>query len=174
MISRFFTITYFVFTMSAPLVPFHLFLHPGRRRSSGMVCGGGDISSGSISPQWWWVSVSPTPSRRSSLAHPMSGSASPQLCTSPPAVGSVSPREQRGQCRKPCMTSPLRCIFLTPTLLLSPPLPPMNGFDGETNPTRAAQESPTGKGKPRAADIVGVGWSPHYFSKKPPYPNPNC
>jgi hypothetical protein len=172
-ISRFFTVTCFVFTMSAPLVPFHLFLCLGRRRSSGMVCGGGDISSGSISPRWWCVSVSLTPSRRSGLARPTSGSASPQLCTSLTAAGFVSPREQRGQCRKPCMTSPLRCFFLTPTLLLSPP-PLMNGFDGETNPTRAAQESPTGKGKPRAVDIAGVGWSPHYFSKRPPYPNPNC
>jgi hypothetical protein len=32
----------------------------------------------------------------------------------------------------------------------------MNGFDGETNPTRAAQESLVGKGKPMAMDFAGV------------------
>jgi hypothetical protein len=128
------------------------------------VCSGGDIEAGSISPRRRWVSVSLAPSRRSGPVRLASGSASPQLRASPAVAGYVSQRNGEVGIGSPARLVPSGASSSRPRSR-SPPPPPTNGFDGETNPTRAAQESPTSKGKPRVVDVAGVGWSPYYFSK---------
>jgi hypothetical protein len=121
-----------------------------------MVCGGGDMGSESISPDGGGC-----PFPRLPLDAPAPHAQPVDL----PCHICVLHQRRRGLSPPGTVSSVPEAVAMRFFVMSALSLPPTNGFDGETNPSRAAQESCADKRKPRVMDFVGVGWPLYYFSK---------